>query len=67
MARRKGKAERNDSPTIGTSAVRSLPSAKVTTADQLKEKVREIRERVDAASKPAGPLTLIFGVTTSST
>jgi hypothetical protein len=67
MARGKGKPERNDSPATGKSAGRSLPAAKVTTADQLKDKLREIRERVDAASEPAGPLTLIFGVNASST
>jgi hypothetical protein len=67
MASRKGRAERRkDSPALETTKERSLPAVKVTTADQLKEKVLEIRERVEAASKPAGPLTTLFGVTTST-
>jgi hypothetical protein len=64
MPRKKKVEERNDRP--ATLEARSVPPVEIATSDQLKEKILEIRERVEEASKPAGPLTTLFGVTTSS-
>ena len=38
----------------------------VQTAEDLRQKIAEVRGRVEEATKPAGPLSLLFGVTTST-
>lgn len=42
------------------------PSSTIRAAEELRAKIEEVRRRVEAASKPVGPLA-IFGVHTSST
>jgi hypothetical protein len=44
----------------------SLASDNTEPADRLRSKALEVRSRIDDASKPSGPLTLLFGIHTSS-
>jgi hypothetical protein len=41
------------------------PSKQVRTSEELRQKINEVRTRVEEAARPAGPLS-IFHVTTSS-
>jgi hypothetical protein len=53
-------------PQEKTEAAHGEPSPNARAAEELRAKIEEVRRRVEAASKPVGPLA-IFGVHTSST